>query len=58
MTLALPKVGLLMAPRLVGELFLADISVPPVVFERMGIELGPLFADDTIVAVARAAGAD
>lgn len=53
MTLALPKVGLLMAPSLVGELFVADISVPPVLFERMGIDVGPLFADDTIVGVAR-----
>lgn len=53
MTLALSKVGLLMAPSLVGDLFVADISVPPMIFERMGIDVGALFADDTLVAVAR-----
>lgn len=53
MTLALPKVGLLMAPSLVGDLFVADISVPPVLFERLGIDIGALFAGDTIVGVAR-----
>src|SRR5262249_32449935 len=36
LTLALPKVGLLTAPN-AGELYLADISVPPLVYRRMGI---------------------
>src|SRR6516225_111097 len=36
LTLALPKVGLLDAPN-VGELYLADISVPPLVYQQMGI---------------------
>ena len=43
MTLALPKTGLRDAPT-VGELHLADISVPPSVYERMGVRpvtLGP-----------------
>ena len=44
LTLALPKVGLMKAPELVGELLVADISVPPLVYEQMGITIGPLFA--------------
>ncbi len=48
MTLALPKVGLLEAPQ-VGELYLADISVPPFVYRTFGLEVGYLFAEDTIV---------
>jgi len=52
MTLALPKAGLLAARAWVGELFLADISVPPVVYRRLGIEVSGLFKKDTIVAVA------
>ena len=47
MTLALPKAGL-RAPGIethVGELYLADISVPPELYERfLGIDVGPLFA--------------
>ena len=50
MTLALPKVGLLEAPQ-VGELWLADISVPPSVYEVFGMEVGNLFAEDTIIRV-------
>lgn len=49
-TLALPKVGLLGAEP-VGELFLADISVPAVVYHRHGITVGDLFHDTNIVAV-------
>ena len=51
LTLALPKVGLLNAPGVVGELFVADISVPALVYERMGITVGNLFARDTVVEV-------
>lgn len=50
MTLALPKAGLLEAPQ-VGELWLADISVPPSVYEAFGFEVGNLFAEDTVVQV-------
>jgi len=50
MTLALPKVGLLEAPQ-VGDLWLADISVPPSVYRAFGIEIGNLFAEDTIIRV-------
>ena len=45
MTLALPKEGLRVevAKGLVGELYLADISVPP------GLTVGPIFAEEEIV---------
>lgn len=53
LTLALPKTGLLTAEArpLVGDLYLADIGVPPELYQRIGIEVGPLFADDTILRV-------
>lgn len=48
MTLALPKTGLRSAQQ-VGRLYLADISVPRALYDRMGIAVGPIFADDSIV---------
>ncbi len=50
MTLALPKVGLKAsaAQPYVGELYLADISVPPVLYVRMGLAPGPIFAENAI----------
>ncbi len=53
MTLALPKAGLL-APGVeaqVGELYLADISVPPALYARppLELEVGPLFARGDII---------
>jgi NAD(P)H-hydrate epimerase len=52
MTLALPKEGLRASgvePH-VGELYLADISVPPELYERfLGLEVGPIFAKSDIV---------
>jgi NAD(P)H-hydrate epimerase len=51
MTLALPKIGLLGASERVGRLYLADISVPPVVYERMGLHVGNPFAEGAIVEV-------
>jgi NAD(P)H-hydrate epimerase len=53
LTLALPKVGLLQANarHFVGDLYLADISVPPELYRRLGIEVSPLFADDAIIRV-------
>ena len=50
LTLALPKSGLLHAPQ-VGRLYPADISVPPALYRRMGIEVGDLFADSPIVSI-------
>ncbi len=51
LTLALPKVGLLSekARAVVGELYVADISVPPQVYATMGIEIPNLFAEAEIV---------
>ena len=48
MTLALPKAGLLdeAVQETVGELYLADISVPPALYSRppLNLDVGPLFA--------------
>jgi len=51
MTLALPKTGLFAAPEVTGQIFLADISVPPVLYEDMDIELGPIFTTSPILRV-------
>lgn len=53
MTLALPKVGLLTAQAhpVVGRLYCADISVPPELYRRLGLVVGPLFKTDTIIEV-------
>jgi NAD(P)H-hydrate epimerase len=51
LTLALPKAGLLVAPELIGRLYLADISVPRLVYERMGLRVGDLFAGGAVVEV-------
>ncbi len=51
LTLALPKTGLC-APQarpVVGDLYLADISVPPELYRLLGLETPSLFAEDTIV---------
>lgn len=55
LTLALPKQGLLApeAKQYVGELYLADISVPPELYAKMGIPVPPLFAESDIIAVAQ-----
>jgi len=52
MTLALPKTGLELAPTVVGELYLADISVPGSVYTAFGIELDDPFGEGSVVAVA------
>ena len=53
LTLALPKHGLLNpeAKNLVGELYLADISVPPELYVNMGITVPPLFAESDLIRV-------
>ncbi|HDH03838.1 MAG TPA: NAD(P)H-hydrate epimerase, partial [Actinobacteria bacterium] len=48
MTLALPKTGLVTADQ-AGELYLADISVPPSVYSSIGLGQVDLFADGTII---------
>lgn len=52
LTLALPKAGLLVAREHVGRLYLADISVPRLVYERMGLQVGDVFSADPIVEIA------
>ncbi len=53
MTLALPKTGLLAptAREYVGELYLADIGVPPELYAApsLGFSAGPLFGDGPII---------
>jgi NAD(P)H-hydrate epimerase len=48
LTLALPKTGLAGAPQ-VGELYLADISVPQLVYERLGLGRVEVFAESQLV---------
>ena len=55
MTLALPKVGLMSADE-VGELYLADISVPPVVYQWMDISVPRLFTEDGLIELRRRPG--
>lgn len=51
LTLALPKQGLLnpQAKPYVGELYLADISVPPELYTKMGIAVPSLFTEHDII---------
>lgn len=53
MTLALPKTGLLTSESklFMGDLYLADIGVPPQLYTRLGIEIPPIFAHNTIVKI-------
>jgi NAD(P)H-hydrate epimerase len=48
MTLALPKTGLA-GSAVTGRLYLADISVPPLLLERMGLAAPGLFRDGPVV---------
>ena len=58
LTLALPKVGLRTGPGAahVGDLYLADIGVPPELYARpsLGLKVGPVFAENDIVSLSRA----
>ena len=51
MTLALPKTGLLtpQAQSFVGDLYVADIGVPPELYKRIGIIVAPIFSQETII---------
>jgi NAD(P)H-hydrate epimerase len=53
MTLALPKVGLTMATAkpYVGELYLADIGVPPKLYCRLGLPKQVLFQDQALLRI-------
>ena len=51
LTLALPKTGLL-APQarpFVGDLYVADIGVPPELYQMLGLEVDQWFESDSIV---------
>lgn len=48
LTLALPKLGLVGSPQ-VGELYLADISVPAQVYARFGYTVGHPFATRSVI---------
>jgi NAD(P)H-hydrate epimerase len=48
LTLALPKTGLFGSPQ-VGRLYLADISVPPLIYARLGIAVGHPFATRRVI---------
>lgn len=47
LTLALPKNGL--RPERTGELYLADIGIPPAVYQRLGVQYVPPFGRDFYV---------
>ncbi len=53
LTLALPKTGLLApgAGQFVGELHLADISVPPELYTRLGIQVPGVFQHDALIKI-------
>lgn len=53
LTLALPKVGLMTeaARPYVGELYLADISVPPELYHQIGLDVENLFERDPIIKI-------
>ncbi len=58
LTLALPKTGL-GAPEVrerMGDLYLGDLSVPPGLYRRLGLEVGPLFAEQSVVCLRWADG--
>jgi NAD(P)H-hydrate epimerase len=53
MTLALPKKGLVVEPgrSACGDLYLADISVPPMLYSRLDLDVPPLFTSDPLVSL-------
>lgn len=53
LTLALPKIGLLnkSAHEVVGNLYLADISVPPELYKNLGLDVAHLFVESTIMPI-------
>jgi NAD(P)H-hydrate epimerase len=53
LTLALPKVGLStpQAKPHVGQLYLADISVPPQLYQRLRLQVDSIFASNPIISI-------
>ena len=50
LTLALPKAGLARSP---GDLYVADIGIPPVVYQPLGLAVEPFFGDRYWIQVLR-----
>ncbi|MBI2451407.1 MAG: NAD(P)H-hydrate epimerase [Parcubacteria group bacterium] len=52
-SIGLPKVGLLKdaASLYVGKLWLCDIGIPPSLYKEIGVEVGPIFRDDTLISI-------
>jgi len=50
LTLALPKTGL---ASISGELYLADIGIPPEVYQPLGLSFAPFFQDRTWISLQR-----
>lgn len=55
LTLALPKVGLLTekAKEYVGQLYVADLSIPKIVYEKIGIEVPVIFEKEEVVKISQ-----
>jgi NAD(P)H-hydrate epimerase len=53
MTLALPKVGLMSesARSYVGDIYLADISVPPELYSKIGLKVSSIFERESIIKI-------
>jgi len=51
LTLALPKTGLLLkeTQSYVGDLYIGDVSVPPLLYCQLGLDVGPLFKKKPIL---------
>ena len=51
MVLGLPKVGLPLAAKqgALGDLYLADVGIPPQLYAQLGLVVPPLFADGSLV---------
>ena len=51
LTLALPKEGLLnkASNEFVGDLYLADISVPPILYCQLGLKVPTIFSQNTVI---------
>jgi len=53
MTLAMPKRGFLESGvrEITGDLFLADIGVPPALYKELGFFVGPIFSESEILSI-------
>lgn len=52
-TIGLPKIGLFeeTARPYIGNLWLCDIGIPPSIYRKIGIEVGPIFRQDTLIKI-------